>query len=81
MRLVRGLRLTTANLADVVSGLPTSGLKTKISGAPAASASGREPLSSNSSQAPSPAPPMNRRSKPGASGTRSALPSETSIRR
>ena len=29
-RPVRGLRLTTANLADVVSGLPTSGLNAKI---------------------------------------------------
>ena len=81
MRPVSGLRLTTANLADVVSGLPTSGLKTKMSGASAASGSGQAPLSLDSSQAPSPAPPMNRRSTPAGSGTRSALPSETSIRR
>ena len=33
MRSVSGLLLTTANLADVVSGLPTSGLNTKTSGA------------------------------------------------
>ena len=39
MRSVSGLLLTTANLADVVSGLPTSGLKAKMSGASGASGS------------------------------------------
>ncbi len=39
MRFVSGLLLTTANLAEVVSGLPTSGLKTKASGASGESAS------------------------------------------
>ena len=39
MRSVSGLLLTTANLAEVVSGLPTRGLKTKTSGASGASAS------------------------------------------
>ncbi len=39
MRPVRGLLLTTANFADVVSGLPTSGLKAKTSGASGASGS------------------------------------------
>ena len=32
-RPVSGLRLTTANLAEVVRGLPTSGLNAKMSGA------------------------------------------------
>ena len=41
IRSVSGLLLTTANLAEVVSGLPTSGLKTKMRGASGASASGQ----------------------------------------
>ena len=39
MRPVSGLLLTTANFADVVSGLPTSGLKAKTRGASGASGS------------------------------------------
>ena len=39
MRPVSGLFETTANLAEVGSGLPTKGLKAKISGALSASAS------------------------------------------
>ncbi len=80
-RSVRGLRLTTANLADVVSGLPTSGLKAKTSGASGDSGSAVAPPSSSSSRAPSPLPPRNCRSTSSAIGTRSARPSETSMRR
>ena len=40
IRSVSGLLLTTANLAEVVSGLPTSGLNAKTSGASGASAIG-----------------------------------------
>ena len=43
-RPVSGLRLTTANLAEVVSGLPTSGLKAKVSGAAGDSGSAVAPL-------------------------------------
>src|SRR6185436_8315650 len=57
MRLVSGLLLTTANFADVVSGLPTSGLKTKASGASDASGSAVAPPSWSMSHAPRPAPP------------------------
>ena len=39
MRSVSGLLLTTANFAEVVSGLPTSGLKAKTRGASGASGS------------------------------------------
>ena len=80
-RPVRGLRLTTANLADVVSGLPTSGLNAKTSGASGESGSAVAPPSSSSSRAPRPLPPRNCRSTSSAIGTRSARPSETSMRR
>ena len=49
---------TTANFALVVSGVPTSGEKTKISGACAASGSTPGGQHSCISQVPSPAPPM-----------------------
>ena len=42
MRSVSGLLLTTANFADVVRGLPTSGLNTNTSGASGASGSSRK---------------------------------------
>ena len=58
MRSVSGLWLTTANLAEVVSGLPTSGLKAKTSGASGESGSAVAPPSSSSSRAPRPLPPM-----------------------
>jgi hypothetical protein len=48
MRSVSGLFETTANLADVVSGLPTSGLKQKISGDSAARGSAAATFSSRS---------------------------------
>ena len=43
MRSVSGLLLTTANFAEVVSGLPTSGLNAKTSGASGASGSAGGP--------------------------------------
>ena len=61
-RSVSGLLLTTANLAEVVSGLPTSGLKAKMSGASGESGSAVAPPSSSSSRAPRPLPPRNWRS-------------------
>ena len=73
-RSVSGLRLTTANLAEVVSGLPTSGLKAKMSGASGESGSAVAPPSSRSSRAPRPLPPMYCRSTASDSGTRSARP-------
>jgi len=80
-RPVKGLRLTTANLAEVVSGLPTSGLKAKISGASGDSGSAVAPCSSRSSRAPRPLPPRYCRSTVSAIGTRLASPRVTSIRR
>ena len=55
---VSGDLATTANLALVVSGVPTSGENTKASGASAASGSTPGGPSACISQAPSPAPPM-----------------------
>ena len=55
---VSGDRATTANLALVVSGVPTSGENTKASGAAGASGSTPGEPSRCISQAPSPAPPM-----------------------
>ena len=81
MRSVSGLLLTTANLAEVVSGLPTRGLKEKTSGASGASASPVGSPSSSSRRAPRPLPPMNWRSVVSLSGTHSALPHDASIRR
>src|SRR6185436_4312465 len=49
--------LATANFADVVSGLPTSGLNTKAIGASGASGSTVAPPSWSMSHAPRPAPP------------------------
>ena len=73
-RPVSGLLLTTANLAEVVSGLPTSGLNAKTSGASGASGSPAARPSSSSSHAPRPLPPRNWRSTCSSSGTRSARP-------
>ena len=61
-RPVRGDLATTANLALVVSGVPTSGENTKISGASGASASTPGGQHSCISHAPRPAPPTNERS-------------------
>ena len=81
IRSVSGDLETTANFADVVSGLPTSGLKQKTSGASEASGSYAPDVSSSRICSPSPAPPMDSRSTSGGSGTAQADPSETSIRR
>ena len=54
---VSGDLATTANLADVVSGVPTSGEKQKASGASGPSGSTPGGASSCISQAPRPAPP------------------------
>ena len=61
-RSVSGDLATTANLAEVVSGVPTSGLKAKTSGASGASGSTPAGASRCSRYAPSPTPPRNRRS-------------------
>ena len=55
---VSGDLATTANLALVVSGVPTSGENTNASGAAGASGSAPGGASRCISQAPSPAPPM-----------------------
>ena len=57
-RPVSGDLATTANLALVVSGVPTSGEKTKTSGASGASGSTPRRARRCRSQAPSPTPPM-----------------------
>src|SRR5262249_56991263 len=61
-RSVSGDLATTANLADVVSGVPTSGLKQKISGAADASGSTRGGASRCIRYVAKPTPPTNRRS-------------------
>jgi hypothetical protein len=57
MNPVSGDFATTASLADVVSGVPTSGEKLKMSGASGASGSTPRGASRSSSHAPSPTPP------------------------
>ena len=54
---VSGLRPTTANFADVVSGVPTSGEKANTTGAAGASGSTPTGASRHRSQLPSPTPP------------------------
>jgi hypothetical protein len=81
MRLVSGLLLSTANFAEVVSGLPTSGLKAKMSGARGSSGSRPARPSSSNRRTPRPAPPMNWRRTSSASGLRSPRPDDTSMRR
>jgi hypothetical protein len=65
---------TTANFALVVSGVPTKGEKTKISGA--GGESGSTPAGQHSciSHAPKPAPPMNDRSTDSGSNLTSVAP-------
>ena len=79
MRSVSGLLLTTANLAEVVSGLPTSGLKAKTSGAAgdSGSACGRAFVEQQARRRGR-CRRGNSRSSVSASGT--ALPSVTSMR-
>ena len=81
MRSVSGLLLTTANFAEVVSGLPTSGLNAKTSGASGASGSTCALPSSSSSRTPRPLPPMNWRRTASASGTRLPARCRRSTRR
>ncbi len=57
-RSVSGDLATTANLALVVSGVPTSGLRQKMSGASGASGSAPRGHSRCSSHVPRPTPPM-----------------------
>ena len=75
---VSGDLATTANLALVVSGVPTSGEKQKASGASGASGSTPGGASSCISHAPRPAPPMYARRTSSGSGRTCALASATS---
>src|SRR5205814_1458041 len=80
-RKVSGDLASTANLAEVVSGVPTSGLKQNTSAASGASGSAARGPSLCNSQVPRPTPPMKRRSTDSGSATQAAVPLETSIRR
>ena len=62
-RIVSGLLQTTANFADVVSGLETKGLKTKAINACSESGSYSAADSSSKMEQPSPLPPMKFRSR------------------
>jgi hypothetical protein len=77
-RSVSGDFATTANFADVVSGVPTSGENTNASGASGASGSAPRGASSASSRAPSPTPPIVARSTSSSSGIAMLRPSPTS---
>ena len=78
---VNGDFATTANLLDVVSLLPTSGLVAKIRGFSGDKGSLPGTPYLKSKYAPSPVPPMNRRSTSSLSGSRRTdwLPRSTSI--
>ena len=78
---VSGDLATTANLADVVSGVPTSGLNAKTNGASAASGCTPGADSRCKIQVPSPTPPRKRRSTSADSGTLVAESIVRSIRR
>ena len=69
IRSVNGLLLTTANLAEVVNGLPTSGLNTNAIDASADSGSARAACSRSKSWTPKPLPPRKRRRSSGVNGT------------
>jgi len=75
---VSGDFATTANLALVVSGVPTSGENTKASGAPGPSGSTPGGPTRCSSQVPRPAPPRYPRSTSSESGSVLDVPSVTS---
>ncbi len=77
-RPVSGDFATTANFALVVSGVPTSGEKTKASGDSGASGSAPGGASLCMSHAPSPAPPIVARRTSSGSSSRSASPLPTS---
>src|SRR5438445_12052828 len=80
-RSVNGDLATTANLADVVNGVPTSGLKQKTSGASGASGSTPGGASRCRSHVPSPAPPRKWRKTDSGNGTRCEVSLPTSMRR
>ena len=73
-RSVSGDLQRTANLAEVVNGVPTSGLKQKTRAAAGSNGSTPDGLSRCSSQVPRPTPPMKRRKTSSASGTQRAAP-------
>src|SRR5207244_12120450 len=73
-RSVKGDLDTTANLADVVSGVPTKGLRQKRSGASEASGSSPAGDACARRYVPRPTPPMKRRRTTSDSGTNSASP-------
>jgi hypothetical protein len=79
MRSVNGLFETTANLADVVNGLPTNGLNAKINGALVANAWSPALPYCNSNRVPSPVPPMKWRSVRSAMGTKVLVAAHKSI--
>ena len=81
MRSVNGLLHTTANLAEVVSGLPTSGLKANASDASGDRASAAAAFSCNSNRVPSPLPPKNCRKRLSGSGSAVAAPAVRSTRK
>jgi len=80
-RPVNGLKATTANLAEVVSGLPTSGLKAKTMAESAPSGSSEAGASRASNQVPNPTPPRKRLRTRSSRGTHSVRPARGSIRR
>jgi hypothetical protein len=80
MRRVRGLLATTANLALVVRGVPTSGDPQKTMGASGASGFTPRGASRQRRSAPSPAPPMKARRSAGSSTTDSPTPLPASTR-
>jgi hypothetical protein len=79
IRQVSGDWHMTANFADVVNGLPTSGLNTNASGASGAKGSCRSRHSRSRSHVPSPLPPKKFRSTSGGNSTASALRRARSI--
>ena len=78
---VRGDLATTANLALVVSGVPTSGENTNTIGASGPSGSTPAGVSSRARWTPSPAPPIRLRITASGISRRSAAPVERSISR
>ena len=80
-RPVSGLSATTANLAEVVSGLPTSGLSAKTRAASGPSGSTPAGVSWATIQVPRPTPPRNPRRTDSSSGTQAVRPGRGSIRR
>ena len=73
-RSVSGDLATTANLAEVVSGVPTSGLRRRPAAPPGPADRRRPALRGAAARSPSPTPPMKRRSTSSGSGTQAAAP-------